>query len=81
MLDAMIASTLIKLLDKPVHFRRRVSVEEQRAQNLRSSTRSIRFVQYTLTNDDVQDFDVRRDQAPLSASETRTEIVLEGLYM
>ena len=30
-------------------------------------------------NDDVQDFDVRRDQAPLSARETPTEMVLEGL--
>ena len=32
MLDAMIASALKKLLDKHVRFRRRVSVEEQRAQ-------------------------------------------------
>ena len=32
MLDAMIASALQKLLDKHVHFRRSVSVEEQRAQ-------------------------------------------------
>ena len=32
MLDAMIASALKKLLDQHVHFRRRVSVEEQRAQ-------------------------------------------------
>ena len=32
MLDAMIASALKKLLDKHVHFRKRVSVEEQRAQ-------------------------------------------------
>ena len=33
MLDAMIASALKRLLDKHVHFRKRVSVEEQRAQN------------------------------------------------
>ena len=33
-----------------------------------------------LQNDDVQDFDVRWDQAPLSASEIPTEMVLEGLY-
>ena len=33
-----------------------------------------------LQNDDVQDFDVRWDQALLSASETPTEMVLEGLY-
>ena len=32
MLDAMIASALKRLLDKHVHFRKRVSVEEQRAQ-------------------------------------------------
>ena len=33
-----------------------------------------------LQNDDVQDFDVRWDQALLSASETPTEMILEGLY-
>ena len=32
-----------------------------------------------LQNDDVQDFDVRCDQALLSASETPTEMILEGL--
>ena len=32
MLDAMIASALKRLLDKHIHFRKRVSVEEQRAQ-------------------------------------------------
>ena len=32
MLDAMIASALKRLLDKHVHFRKRGSVEEQRAQ-------------------------------------------------
>ena len=32
MLDAMIASAVKKLLEKHVHFRRKVSVEEQRAQ-------------------------------------------------
>ena len=31
-------------------------------------------------NDDVQDFDGRWDQTLLSASETPTEMVLEGLY-
>ena len=35
MLDAMIASALNRLLAKHVHFRRRVSVEEQRAQKIR----------------------------------------------
>ena len=33
-----------------------------------------------LHNDDVQDFDTRRDQALLAASEIPTEMVLEGLY-
>ena len=33
-----------------------------------------------LQNNDVQDFDVRWDQALLSASETLTEMVLEGSY-
>ena len=32
MLDAMIASALEKILNTQVHFRKRVSVEEQRAQ-------------------------------------------------
>ena len=32
LLDAMIASALNRLLDKNIHFRKRVSVEEQRAQ-------------------------------------------------
>ena len=35
MLDAMIASALKRLLDKHVHFRKRVSVEEQHAQQVR----------------------------------------------
>ena len=30
--------------------------------------------------DDVQDLDVRWDQAPLSASEIPTDVILEGLY-
>ena len=33
-----------------------------------------------LQNDDVQDFDVRWDQALLSARETPTEMVLEGIH-
>ena len=35
---------------------------------------------YIYQNDDVQDFDVRWDQALLSANETLTDTVLEGLY-
>ena len=36
MLEAMIASALKRLVDKHIHFRKRVSVEEQRAQKIRS---------------------------------------------
>ena len=85
MLDAMIASALKRLLHTHVHFRKRGSVEEQRAQ------KDDRFLQGTnclhdlrhfratgaceavqglsdlfrkrLQNDDVEDFDVRWDQA------------------
>ena len=101
MLDATIASALKKLLDRHAHFRRRVSVEEQRAQKYDRffSGRQIAFLIYEhfratgayeaveglsdlfnirLQNDNVQDFDVRWDQALLSAIETPTEMVLEG---
>ena len=33
-----------------------------------------------LQNDDVQDFDVRLDQVPLSASDMPSDVILEGLY-
>ena len=103
MLDAMIASALKRLLDKHVHFRTRVSVEEQRAQKYDrfSRGRQIAYIicehfratgayeavqglsdlfSIRLQNDDVQDFDVRWDQALLSASEIPTDVILEGLY-
>ena len=102
LLDAIIASALKKLLDKHVHFRRRASVEEQRAQKynrfLRGRQIACMIYEHVsaagaydavpglsddntrFPNDDVQDFDVRWDQPLLSASETPTEIVLEGLY-
>ena len=35
---------------------------------------------YALQDDDVQDIDVRWDQALLAASEIPTEMILEGLY-
>ena len=95
MLDAMIASANKRLLDKHIHFRKIVSVEEQRAQKhdrfLRgrkipcnwsstSGARPISFVKISLQNEDVQDFDVRWDQALLSASEMPSGVILEGLY-
>ena len=103
MLDAMIASTLKKLLNTHVHFRKRVSVEEQRAQKhnrfLRGrqisymiyehfrATRACEAVQglsdlftFIFQNDNVQDFDVRWDQALSSVSEIPSDMILEGLY-
>ena len=102
MLDAMIVSALKRLLDKHIHFRKRASVEEQRAQNfdrfLRGrqiahmiyehfrATGAYEAVQglsnlfsFSLQNDNnVQDFDVRWDQALLSACDMPTEVVMEG---
>ena len=104
MLDAMIASALSGLLDKHVRFRKRVSVEEQRAQKYDRFLRRERPISYMiyeyfratgsheavqglsdlfsirLQNDDVQDFDVRWDQALFSASDMPSDVILEGLY-
>ena len=38
------------------------------------------LVSMTLQNDDVQDFDVRWDHAPLSVNEMPSDPILEGLY-
>ena len=96
MLDAMIASALKKLINTQSTFRKRASVEEQRAQN---SDRFLRgrqiaymicdetvqgladLVSMTLQNDNVQDFDVRWDHAQLTASEIPSDGILEGLYL
>ena len=87
--DTMNASALKKLLNTQIHSRKRVSVEEQRAQKsdgfLRGkqitymicehfrATGACEAVQElsdlfttSLQKDDVQDFDVKWDQAPLS---------------
>ena len=103
MLDAMIASALKRLLDKHVHFLKRESVQEQRAQKIRpvltretncvhdlrafSATGAYEAVRglsdlfsIRLQNDDVQDFDVRWDQALLSASQMPSDVILEGFY-
>ena len=103
MLDAMIASALKKLLNTQTHFRKRVSVEEQRARKhdrfLRGRQIACMIYEYfrataayeavqgpsdlltiTLQHDDVQDFDVRWDQAILPVSEMPSDMILEGLY-
>ena len=38
------------------------------------------LISIRLENDDVQDFDVRWDQALLSGSDTLSGVILEGLY-
>ena len=96
MLDAMIASALKRLLHKQMHFRKGVRVEEQRAQKYDrfSRGRQIAHMIYEhvratgayvmrtlrLVHDDVQDFDVRWNQALLSASDMPSDVMLEGLY-
>ena len=84
MLDAMIASALKQLINTQSTFRKRVSVEEQRAQNRFLRGRQISYMIYeyfraTVQNDDVQDFDVRWDHALLSVSEMPSDPILEGL--
>ena len=101
MLDAMIASALKRLLDKHIHFRKRASVEEQRAPNFDRFLRGRQIAHMiyehfratgaheavqglshlfsiSLQKDDVQDIDVRWDQALLSACDMPTEMVMEG---
>ena len=101
--DAMIASALKKLLITQIHFRKRVSVEEQRAQKhnrfLRGREIACMIHEYfratgahesvqglsdlftiSLQNDDVQGFDVKWDEALLSASEMPSDTILEGSY-
>ena len=92
MLDAMIASALKKHFSMQSNFRRRVGVEEQRAQNsdrfLTRKTNCVHeavqgltdLVALSLQNDDVQDFDVRWDHALLTVSEMLSLATLEGVY-
>ena len=102
MIDAKIASALKKLLTH-VHFRKRVSVEEQRAQkdDRLSRGRQIAHMSYehfratgayaavqglsdlfttSFQNDDVQDVDVRWDQALSAVCDMLSDVILEGLY-
>ena len=97
MFDAMIASALKKFLNTHIHFRKKVSVEDQRAQKsdrfLRGKQISYMVYEYfratgadeavqglstlfaiSLQNDDVQDVDVRCDQALLSGRIEKVKI-------
>ena len=98
------ASALKRCYDKQTHFRKKISVEEQRAQKdsrfLRG--RQIAYLIYEyfrptgsydeiqglsglfsieLDNNDVQDFDLRWEQALLLTSDPPSDKVLEGLYV
>ena len=103
-LDLMMASALKRCYDKQTHFRKRISVEEQRAQknNRFLRGRQIAYLIYEsfrptgsydeihglsglfsikLGNDDIQDFDLRWEQALLLTSDPPSDKVLEGLYV
>ena len=103
-LDLMMASALERCYDKQTHFRKKISVEEQRAQkdNRFLRGRQIAYVIYEyfrptgsfdetqglsglsitkLENDDIQDVDLRWEQALLLTSDHPLDKVLEGLYV
>ena len=97
-LDLMMASALKRCYDKRTHFRKKISVEEQRAQkdNPLLRGRQIAYLVYEyvrptgglsgmfstkLENDDIQDFDLRWEQALLLTNDPPSDKVLEGLYV
>ena len=102
--DLMMASALKRCYDKQTHFRKKISIEQQRAQkdNRFLRGRHIAFLIYEyfrpsgsydeiqglsglfsikLENDDIQDFDLRWEQALLPTSDPPSDKVLEGLYV
>ena len=101
-LDLMMAAVLKWCYDKHTHFRKKIRVEEQRAQkdNRFLRGRHIAFLMYEyfrptrsfdeiqglsglfsikLEYNDIQDFDLRWEQAPLLTSNPPSDKVLEGL--
>ena len=93
-LDARISSALKRIIHSS-HFKRRVSLEEQKAQKedrfLRG--RQIAYLIYNdsvdnytdlftigLRNDDIQEFDSKWDGIILSMTKTPPDDILEGLY-
>ena len=66
-LDARIASALNKIIHNS-HFKRRISLEEQKAYSL------------CLRNDDIQEFDSKWDGILLSMTKIPQDDILEGLY-
>ena len=102
-LELMMAAALKRCYDKHTHFRKKTSVEEQRAQkdNRFLRGRQIAFLIYEyfrptgsfdeiqglsglfsikMQDDDIQDFDLRWEQALLLTSDPPSDKVLEGLY-
>ena len=102
-LDLMMASALKRCYDKQTHFRKKISVEEQRAQKDNRFLRGRQIIclifEYfrptgsydeiqglsglfsILENDDIQDFDLRWEQALLLTSDPPSDNVLESLYV
>ena len=100
----MMMAALKKCYDKDTHFRKKVSIEEQRAQKNDRFLRGRQFAlmiydhfrstgfyeeiqslsglfSIQLENDDIQDFDLRWEQASLSTSDPPSDKNVEGLYL
>ena len=73
MLDARIASALNKIIQNS-HFKKKVSLEEQKVQ------KEDDLFSITLRNDNVQEFDTRWDEVPLSMSKIPSDDILESVY-
>ena len=85
-LDARIASALNKIIHNS-HFKRRISLEEQKAQKqerfLRGWQISYLIYEYfrvTGANDSVEEFDSKWDGILLSMTKIPPDDILEGLY-
>ena len=91
-LDAKIASALNRIIHNS-HFKRRISLEEQKAQKedrfLRGRQIAYLIYEYfrvtgantiVLRNDDIQEFDSKWDGILLSMTKILTDDILEGLY-
>ena len=94
MLDAKIASAVNKIIQNS-HFKKKVSLEEQKAQREGRFLRGRHFrvtgvhdtvldhadlFSISLRNDDVQDLDTRWDEALLSMTKISPDDILKSLY-
>ena len=103
-LDLMMAAALKRCYDKQTHFRKKISVEEQRAQKDNQISQKGDRIAYLIyeyfrptgscdeiqglsglfsikmEDDDIQDFDLRWEQALLLTNDPPSDKVLEGLY-